>query len=490
MQSPIPLPSTLGKYELLEFLGGGMSHVYRAKDTMIGRTVVVKILTAQADEEARQRFLHEARIAGNFQHDNIVSIFDYGEHEGLPYLVMEFLRGEDLRGALRKGHAGTLTNRLRIAADVASALHYVHEAGIVHRDVKPENIHIDQNGKVKLMDFGIAKTADLSLTRTGMAMGTPYYMAPEQVTGREVTPLVDIYAFGMLLFELLTGERGVSGKTMEQVFFEILQQPLDLTKMENAGVPPAIRELVMQCTAKDPTGRPQTLKEVAERIRVVASEAGVSTQQQEVAGSGPAKTASINVDPDAPTAAVTTVRPTAPQPVKPAPPKPQPEVKAPTPAPAAPKSPAASATPIPAEVMQPPAKSNSKMIVIGIVAIIIIGAAAGIFWNMSRQVAVVPGMIFFPAGTFPIGASNNPTEVGAFYLDETEVTNGDFVDFCKATGCAPPSGAADLPVVNVTVAQARAFAQWKGKRLPTQLEWERAARGIDGNRYPWGKADD
>ena len=199
---------------------------------------------------------------------------------------------------------------------------------------------------------------------------------------------------------------------------------------------------------------------------------------------------SINVDPDAPTAAVTTVRPTAPQPVKPAPPKPQPEVKAPTPAPAAPKSPAASATPIPAEVMQPPAKSNSKMIVIGIVAIIIIGAAAGIFWNMSRQVAVVPGMIFFPAGTFPIGASNNPTEVGAFYLDETEVTNGDFVDFCKATGCAPPSGAADLPVVNVTVAQARAFAQWKGKRLPTQLEWERAARGIDGNRYPWGKADD
>ncbi|MEQ1949215.1 MAG: protein kinase, partial [Bryobacteraceae bacterium] len=488
MQSPIPLPSTLGKYELLEFLGGGMSHVYRAKDTMIGRTVVVKILTKQADEEARQRFLHEARIAGNFQHENIVSIFDYGEHDGLPFLVMEFLRGEDLRGALRKGHAGTLANRLRIAADVASALHYVHESGIVHRDVKPENIHIDPNGRVKLMDFGIAKTADLSLTRTGMAMGTPYYMAPEQVTGREVTPLVDVYAFGMLLFELLTGERGVSGQTMEQVFFQILQQPLDLSKMENSGAPPAVRDLVMQCTAKDPADRPQTLQEVADKIRSIGTDSGISTGTQPVPATQPAKTAASQaVDMDAPTAAVTTVRPTAAQPAKPAvPPKPEAKQTASAPAKAAEPPSKATSAPIPSEVMEAP-KSSSKMIVIAIVAIIVIGAAAGIFWNMSKQVPVEPGMVFFPAGTFPIGAGNNPQPVDGFYMDETEVTNGDFVDFCKATGCPPPSGAADLPIVNITIAQARAFAKWKGKRLPTQTEWERAGRGADGNRFPWGK---
>ena len=488
MQSPIPLPSTLGKYELLEFLGGGMSHVYRARDTMIGRIVVVKILTAQADDEAKARFLHEARIAGNFQHENIVSVFDYGEHDGLPFLVMEFLKGEDLRAALRKGHAGTLANRLRIAADVASALHYVHEGGIVHRDIKPENIHVDPNGRVKLMDFGIAKTADLSLTRTGMAMGTPYYMAPEQVSGRETTPLVDVYAFGMLFYELLTGERGITGQTMEQVFFQILSQPLDVTKMENAGVPPAIRDLVMKCTAKDAADRPATLQMVADEIRAIAA-GNVDTRTQPIVTQG----GGTAMDPDAPTAAVTTVRPMVSKPPQPSPPKPPTGAKAPVTAPvaAAPTHLGSSPVSIAEPMEATPVKTQSgRMIAIAIAAIIVIGAAAGVMWNLRKQVPVTPGMIYFPAGMFPIGASSNPQSVGAFYLDETETTNGDYVEFCKATGCPPPAGAADLPVVNVTVAQARAFAQWKGKRLPTQIEWERAARGMDGNRYPWGKAED
>src|ERR1700680_3776234 len=241
------LPATLGKYELLEFLGGGMSHVYRARDTVIDRAVVVKILTDNScqDAEAKARFLQEAKLAGGFQHENIVSVFDYGEFDGKPFIVMEYLKGEDLRDAIRNGHLRGMNERLRIWMNIAQALDYVHERAIIHRDIKPENIHIASGGKVKLMDFGIAKTADLSLTRTGMAMGTPYYMAPEQVAGRATTPLIDIYAFGMLFYELLTGVRGIQGDTVEQLFYQIMNQPLDPAALEYAGASPAIRDLIL-----------------------------------------------------------------------------------------------------------------------------------------------------------------------------------------------------------------------------------------------------
>ena len=423
------LPSMLGKYELQQFLGGGMSHVYRARDTVIERPVVVKILTDEAcsDPEAKARFLHEAKIAGGIQHENIVSVFDYGEHDGRPYIVMEFLHGEDLREAIRSGRAGSLENRLRIAAEIASALAYVHGRGIIHRDIKPENVHIDPSGKVKLMDFGIAKTADLTLTRTGMAMGTPYYMSPEQVAGRATSPLVDVYAFGMLFYELLTGVRGITAETMEQVFFQILHQPLDAARMDSAGVPPAIRDLVLRCTAKSAEQRPQSMNEVLGLLRA------------------PMQPASAEI---------------------PAPPAPEPAWTS-------------TATP-----------TSGKRFVVALVAVIaIIAAAAGVYlWE--RRVPAMPGMVYYPGGAFPFGPDKTPMNLGPFYMDETEVSNAEFGEFCAATGCAAPPGAPDLPVVNVTIVQARAYAQWKGKRLPTAPEWERAARGVDGVRYPWGDAED
>src|SRR5258708_21237166 len=146
------LPANIGKYELLEFLGGGMSHVFRGRDTMIGRPVVVKILTenSNSDPDARARFLQEARLAGNIQHENIVSVFDYGEHEGRPYIVMEYLKGEDLRDAIRGSHLGSLADKLKIAQDIAAALDYTHAQGVVHRHIKPENNHIDPNGRANL----------------------------------------------------------------------------------------------------------------------------------------------------------------------------------------------------------------------------------------------------------------------------------------------------------------------------------------------------
>jgi serine/threonine-protein kinase len=434
------LPSMIGKYELLEFLGGGMSHVYRARDTVIERLVVVKILTdeASADPESKARFLHEAKIAGGIQHDNIVSVFDYGDHGGRPFIVMEYLEGEDLRGAIREGHTGSLANRLRIATSIAAALEYVHGRGIIHRDIKPENVHIDKNGKVKLMDFGIAKTANLSLTRTGMAMGTPYYMAPEQVAGRATTPLIDIYAFGMLFYELLTGVRGIQGDTMEQLFYQIMNQPLDPVALENAGVPPAVRDLILRCAAKAAEQRPQSLREVIEVLR--------RATPSEKVGSG------------ATTRTLTT-----------------------------PEAPAVHSAQPPAEPRKPFAGRPVVLIFVGLIGVLAIAAAAYLW---AHRVEAIPGMIYYPGGAFPFGPNKTPLNLGPFYIDETEVSNADFSEFCRATGCAPPTGAPDLPVVRVTIAQARAYAQWKGRRLPTAQEWERAARGVDAMRYPWGNEDD
>jgi formylglycine-generating enzyme required for sulfatase activity/tRNA A-37 threonylcarbamoyl transferase component Bud32 len=421
------LPANIGKYELLEFLGGGMSHVYRARDTVIDRAVVVKILTENScqDAEAKARFLQEAKLAGSFQHENIVSVFDYGEYDGKPYIVMEYLKGEDLREAIRGSRLGGMNDRLRVALHIAQALDYVHGRAIVHRDIKPENIHIDPHGRVKLMDFGIAKTADLSLTRTGMAMGTPYYMSPEQISGSQTSHLVDIYAYGLLLYELLTGVRGVRGETMEQVFFQILNQTVDVAAMENAGVPPAVRDLVMRCTAKKQEDRPQSFRAIAEELRgILAGDAKSATQVLQKAPA-PAEPATIG--------------------------------------------------------------KNRTPMWIGAAAVVVIAAGIG-FWLLRPPSApVVPGMVYVPAGAFLMGEDKKSASLKAFFIDETEVSNA---EFCKAMGCSVAPGQGNLPKVGITVVEARVYAKQIGKRLPTSLEWERALRGTQGALFPWGDQKD
>ncbi len=442
-------PAMVGKYELLEFLGGGMSHVYRARDTVIDRPVVVKLLTEEAcrDAEAKARFLQEARLAGNIQHENIVSVFDFGEHEGRPFIVMEYLKGEDLRDAIGAGRCGSIMDRLKIALQIAEALEYVNARGIVHRDIKPENVHIDPKGRVKLMDFGIAKAADLSLTRTGMTMGTPFYMAPEQVAGKPATPLVDIYAFGMLFYELLTCHRGVNGDSIEAVLYQILNVTLDPAPLVNAGVPPQVRALVLRCVEKKPEDRPQSFRPVIEELRGVIAGSAAGTQPAE------SKTIPFLVN-----------TPSAPKPA-----------------------------------------SGSKAIWAVPLLLLAIGGAGTAWWIARGKPPVatpppakeqpapappVPGMIYVPGGTFLSGPQNTPVSLPAFYIDETEVSNADFAEYCRAMGCTAPAAEADLPVVRVTIAQARKFAAWKGKQLPTALQWERAARGTTGNKYPWGSEED
>jgi eukaryotic-like serine/threonine-protein kinase len=444
------LPATVGKYELLEFLGGGMSHVYRARDTVIDRPVVVKLLSADAchDADAKARFLQEARLAGNIQHENIVSVFDFGEHEGRPFIVMEYLKGEDLREAIHGQRTGNLLERMKIALEIATALEYVNGRGIVHRDIKPENIHIDANGRVRLMDFGIAKTADLSLTKTGVSMGTPYYMAPEQVEGRPVSASMDIYSFGMLLYELLTGMRAVNGDAIEAVMYQILSVPLDPEPMVNAGIPPRTRALVLRCVEKRAEDRPQSFRVVVEELRALI--AGASEKTQPLA----TRTVAIPVN--------------------------KPAVEA-----------------------APPPRRSITIWVVPVVFLVMIGA--GVAWWGTRgkplldvpapkgpmlPVPAIAGMTYIPSGRFLSGPRNTPMSLPAFYIDSMEVSNAEFAEYCHAKGTVPPEGAPNLPVVHVTAADARGYATWRKKRLPSALEWERAARGIEGARFPWGDAED
>jgi serine/threonine-protein kinase len=447
------LPARIGKYELEEFLGGGMSHVYRSRDTVIGRTVAVKILTEQGceDEEVKARFLAEARMAGNLTHDNILSIYDFGEDEQHhPFMVMEFLRGEDLRHAIKSGHTGETRDKLKIAVQVARALSYIHTQKIVHRDIKPENIHINAAGLVKLMDFGIAKTEGLAMTRAGYVLGTPYYMSPEQVMGQEITEQVDVYAFGVLLFELFAGVKPIQGDTVERIFYHILNEPLNMEPMQRAGAPQAVCDLVTHCTAKRPQERPQGFGPIIAEIEGMIEAA------------------------DAPTLVLPAMPPPAAEPE-------------PAPAPSKP------AWMLPAAIAA------------------VVALAAGLYFatrpkeppkamppvvaELAKTLATPTGdMMLVPAGDFLFGEKKEKVSLPAFYIDKTEVSNAAYAQFCKETNHPLPAGfaadKADFPVVNVTVLDAIAYSKWAGKRLPNAKEWEKAARGIDGRTYPWGESSD
>jgi serine/threonine-protein kinase len=413
------LPGTqIGVYRIEEVLGeGGMGVVYRAHDDALGRTVAFKCLHTNlaGDRDIRRRFAREARVLGSLLHPNIVAVYDFVEHDHLSAIVMELVRGPSLvayqarwRGQMPFAEIGG------VFRPVLDAVGYGHELGVVHRDLKPDNVLVFEGGDrplPKVVDFGIAKILEgTTYTMTGALLGTCRYMSPEQVQRPErADPRSDVYSLGVTLYQLVTGVVPFDSPNHFAVMMaHVNQQPRHPSELR-PDAPAALSALVLDALAKDPATRPASCAAFRERL-------------DEALAAYPSS-------PPAP-------RPSAPPVVR--------------------------------------------------------GTDGG-------------EMVLVPAGPFAMGPDRRSVRLDAFYLDRTPVTNQAFWSFVSVTGYRPAGRDAERflhhlrgrlspsleqhPAVYVSWDDARAYAAWAGKRLPSEAEWEKAARGTDGRKYPWGRAE-
>lgn len=253
-----------GKYEVVDRIGtGGFGDVFRGFDPVIKRDVAIKICVV-SDESLRTRFLREAEIAGNLHHQNLTTIYDFGFEDEVPYIVQELLSGEDLQEIIRRGEQLPMGLKIDYLLQVAHGLQHAHSKGVVHRDLKPGNVRILDDGRAKIMDFGIAKLmhSESNLTRTGTTVGTAAYLAPEQIRGEPVDLRTDAFSFGVLAYELLTGERPFKGDSFSAVLFQIISEEPMPVRESCPECPEAVADLVERCMAKDPEDRFSSFAEV------------------------------------------------------------------------------------------------------------------------------------------------------------------------------------------------------------------------------------
>jgi len=270
-------PKKIGRYEILEELGhGAMGTVYRAKDPAMDRVVAVKtiismVLASEQGGEFRERFYREARAAGALTHPGIVPVYDVGEHEGLPFLVMEFISGKTLADTLKRGERMTLDRVCEIGQKIAEALGYAHQHGVVHRDIKPANILLtskESHGieRPKITDFGVAKMAAGSSTLTGQILGTPAFMPPEQITGAPIDGRADIFSLGVVLYWLTTGEQPFPGESITAVSYKVVHtEPVPPRKL-NPAIPVKLENVILKTLAKNPDERYQTGEDLAREL--------------------------------------------------------------------------------------------------------------------------------------------------------------------------------------------------------------------------------
>jgi predicted Ser/Thr protein kinase len=275
------MPRTIGRYEILEEVGrGAMGVVYKARDPRIGRVVALKTIAFSfplgpgEEDEFLQRFYHEAQIAGRLNHPNIVTIYDVGERQtaGDAYIAMEYVTGTNLHDLLAGGGRLPLAQVADVVSQLAQALDYAHESGVVHRDIKPANILLTEGGQAKILDFGIARLAAGGLTRPGKFFGTPNYMSPEQVTGIEVDGRADQFSLGVILYQLLTGEKPFAGESVTAISYQVVNVDPPPPSKLNPSLRPAFDRIIRKVLAKGVSDRYPRCRELADELRAAVDD--------------------------------------------------------------------------------------------------------------------------------------------------------------------------------------------------------------------------
>ncbi|MBX3227692.1 MAG: SUMF1/EgtB/PvdO family nonheme iron enzyme [Labilithrix sp.] len=419
----IPEGTTIGVYRIESVLGeGGMGVVYKARDMALGRDVAVKCLhlNLAGDPEVRNRFVREARVLRTWSHPGAVAVYDFIEHEHVLAIVMELVEGENLAQHLARWRGKMPYDEVRtIMGDVLLAMDDAHANGVVHRDLKPDNVLVRKDGarlRPKIADFGIAKVLEgTTYTVSGALLGTCRYMSPEQVkTPSLADHRSDIYSLGVTLYELVAGRPPFDGTHFSVMMAHVTNVPRPPGKLR-PDVPPPLEKLILEALSKDPTKRPASCAAFRERL-LDALPPPASERMTATAVS--------------------------------------------------------SSVPLPTTLRE----------------------------TGGREMVLVPG------GNFAMGPARREIHIDAFYIDRTPVTNAQFLVFLETTQYRPTDAGAKRflahwrngrpargddrhPVVYVSWYDARAYAKWAGQRLPAEAEWEKAARGTDGRRYPWGRAE-
>jgi eukaryotic-like serine/threonine-protein kinase len=551
------------RYHVIEKLGeGGMATVYKAYDTRLERDVALKVIRREEFGEAHlarllKRFEREAKALAKLTHPNIVGVIDYGEYQGSPYLAMEYIPGGTLKD--RTGTPMPYAEAERILLPVARALHFAHQQGFIHRDIKPSNILITASAEPMLGDFGITKIIEANfpdgapgakpqrsiLTGTGVGVGTPEYMSPEQARGQEVDGRSDVYSLGIVLYELVTGRCPYEAETPIAVAAKQMYEPLPRPRSLAPDLPEEVEKVLFKALAKNPEDRYPDMAAFA----AVLEHLGQSSSA-----------AASSKNPDAPAQAAQP----APQKAKPGSRETFDDLLA---------QPEKAGSRADEKKARPPNIQKARSVkaprwiwLVG--GIVIVMGAFGVLgtnlisgWVLqgkqegaghlaflatrtpaftstpslgigSTQVSPVDGMaqVYVPAGEFLMGSTDaqisdavqdcvadgisqsncedwiepeapqHTIYLDAYWVDRTEVTNGMYA-LCVANGaCDPPrdrgsnnrnsyygnSEYDDYPVIFVDWNDASAYCRWAGRRLPSEAEWEKAARGTDGRIYPWG----